>query len=46
MVLGRAIGHEEVAVGDELVALAVAGLATMLVLVTIIVIGLNAPPVE
>ena len=32
--------------GEELMALAVAGLATMLVLVTIIVIGLHAPPVE
>jgi hypothetical protein len=45
-VLGWVTMQQEVAVGDELVVLAVAALATVMVLISIIVIGLNAPPVE
>jgi hypothetical protein len=44
--LGWLITRKEVAVGEELMALAVAGLATMMLMITIVVIALQAPPVE
>ena len=43
---GRYAKHEEDAVGDELAALAVAGLATIATMVAMIVVGLQAPPLE
>jgi len=45
-VTGRVTKHEEVAVGEELMALAVAALATMAVMIVAIIVGLNAPPAD
>jgi len=44
--LGRVTQHQEIAVANELAALAIAGLATTMVMLLALIVSLNRPPVD